>query len=88
MDELPDGLVWSQMSLFEGGYPAVMVEFTCHLVGRSDTLEVNVVVSEPASRAWIAAQVPTALIDLRDEHAAGQYFADFLEGIREHLTPF
>lgn len=88
MEDRPSTALWSQMGLFEGGYQSVMVEFTCHLHGSSDTVQTNVVIKDPYTREWIGAVVPQDFLDINDEQAAGEWFVRFLKGAQGYLEPF
>lgn len=88
MESQQQPVAWSQAALFEGGYESIRCEFSCYLHGTHDQVQVNLVVRDPATTEWIAAEVPTTWLDARDHAAVGEFFADALLAMRKHLRPF
>lgn len=88
MEESSERYWGQQLALFPGGYRHIMLEATFHLTGSGDTVAVGVIAKDHGTGEWIAAQIPAFTINLRDPFSGLTKLHEFLQFVREQLSPF
>lgn len=88
MDESLQAYLGEQLSLFTGGYDHLMLEFTVHLHGNTNRVDVGVGITHPPSGERIALQAFPLTGDATLLALLAQDLTDVLEGVLRLVDPF